>query len=612
MSTMEELASFLNSTYLGVSCDRFDNYNKQMDITIKGRTVTSDHIVRKLKIGEAQAKDFFLLLIKGCIISRFGGNSDFSIGTSQASELGIEYLVDGRRLTSSEFDSIFNEANKNFTIEYNNLLNSIKELKSMASTEVKQFQSLSGSLIKNKSELKKLLETNKKLVNVKQLSFRVQIPRSENAERQTINFDEVLEMVKNNNTVGTVEPQIVAALNKIINSASCDVELPSSAILGSDPSKLNDMIINYDILKIVEGRLQSVVDKLSKAIQEQEAEYEKIKGVISEIGKKSVLGITSTEKIGEVISENEVDFESQTEKPQVEVSEFSQKYYNNPFSEKSIPGFRYDHEKNKEEINSINQKQNEQLSDDEKIAINLYKTQLYRAYNNILRYMKQNGLSTEQLVINEEVTSLIKEAYDELYARKDDKPQSLNDLDNSSPNRNLVADNYFATNFSNGIPTFEQYQEMVINYFKPLLSSLSKVTLEDDITVYRGVNSGELDLSGIISTSLSPDIASTFEDRGANTNQKAFIRIRLPKGSPVIMYTNNLLERYPQEYDDNFKEPQKELAFNSELYEVAEYKQSQETVTDQYGNTKNIVYFDVTLRPKVNVLQQEELGGQRS
>ena len=81
--------------------------------------------------------------------------------------------------------------------------------------------------------------------------------------------------------------------------------------------------------------------------------------------------------------------------------------------------------------------------------------------------------------------------------------------------------------------------------------------------------------------------------------------------SPVIAYTNNLLSKYVQEYTDNFREPQKEIAFNSELYDVVEYKSSIEPVIDKLGNKEDIVYFDVTLKPKLQVLQQEQSSTQR-
>ena len=612
MSSVEELAMFLSNYYMGIHCDRVDTYNKKMKISMIGNTITGDNIKREFEMGENQAKDLYDILVKGYIISEFGGVEDFTKGLSQTSNLGVEYYIDGRRLSDAEFREIFRKAKSKFVEEYNSLLDKVIALKSNASMQVIRLQTLNWNVQENKGELHRILEENGKFIKAKQLGYRATIPKHDYNEQESINIEDILQIVKKDNKTKVVEPQIVAALNRIITSTNCIVNWPSPSILSDEPSQLNDMIGNYNILKIMEGRFRSIVDKLSNVIEEQEKEAQKIIETIKEIKENSILGITSKEKVEEVILKNELNLDTKGEIPNADVSEESQKHPNNPFVSGSIPSFRYVHDKNKSEIDLVNKKQNELLTYDEKIAINLFKSQMYRAYNKIIRYMKNNGLRLDQLVINDEVIVLLKEAYDELYARKDNKPQTLFDMGSFNPNRELVADNYFASNFYNGIPTFDEYKDTVIRYFPPLMSSLSKITLENDITVYRGVSSGTLDLSGIISTTLDPSVTAMFRDRIPDSEQKAFIRIKLPKGSPVIIFTNNLLERFPKEYDDNLKESQKELAFDSELFELVDYKQSTETTIDENGKHKDIICFDVTLRPKTQVLQQEESGEQRS
>ena len=615
MDIFEELTSLLRCGYLlNSSYGEIDKFNKKLNVSFVGNSVIGVRTKRDIQInGEEDAKRLYELLFKGYAINKFCNNSKLSFGVSNGNEYGIEFIIDGKRLSKSELDTMFKDAVSNMVTEYNALLHDLRSLKSEATSVVHGFQIRNITIEENKAILKELAENNKKLIKTKELGFMVSQAPLDVGGEQIADFYKVLQSVKENNTIGSIEPEIVNAVNSILNGKFGDrVEWTNISTYTLDPLVLNDMITSIEILKAVKGKLVETMDEISKAAQKQELELEKIRKTINSIRNSSMLGLTSKEKVNTAISESEIEFESKIDRPVAEVSDDAKSYKNTPFISGYLDSFKYDANKNKTEIDRINNEQNEQLTHDEKLAVNLYKSQLYRAFNNLIRYMKSNNFNLNQIIINDETTKIIRDAYEELYAQATSKPRTLDDIKSSTPNKKLVADSFFSDNFNSGVPTFDQYQNLIIRYYAPLMSALSKVTLNEDMVVYRGVSSGELDMTGIISTTLDPTVAPSFQKRDVNSEQKAFIRIRLPKGSPVIMYTNNILENFPKQYDDNLKESQKELAFNSELYEVVNYTQTEEPVKSSNGTITNIIYFDVTLRPKVQVLQQEESGTTRS
>lgn len=615
MDIFEELTSLLRCGYLlNSSYGKVDKFNKKINVSFVANSVIGVRTKRDIQInGEEDAKRLYELLFKGYAINKFCNNSKLTFGVSNGNEYGIEFIIDGKRLSKSELDTMFKDAVSNMVTEYNALIQDLISLKSEATSVVYGFQVRNITIEENKAILKELAENNKKLIKTKELAFMVSQGPLDVGGEQIADFYKVLQSVKENNTIGSVEPEIVNAVNSILNGKFGDrVEWTNISTYTLDPLVLNDMITSIEILKMVKGKLVETMDEISKAAQKQELELEKIRKTINSIRNSSMLGLTSKEKVNAAISESEIEFDSKIDRPVAEVSDDAKSYKNNPFISGYLDSFKYDANKNKTEIDRINNEQNEQLTYDEKLAVNLYKSQLYRAFNNLIRYMKSNNFNLNQIIINDETTKIIRDSYEELYAQATSKPRTLDDIKSSTPNKKLVADSFFSDNFNGGVPTLDQYQNLIIRYYAPLMSALSKVTLNEDMVVYRGVSSGELDMTGIISTTLDPTVAPSFQKRDVNSEQKAFIRIRLPKGSPVIMYTNNILEKFPKQYDDNLKESQKELAFNSELYEVVNYTQTEEPVKNSNGTITNIIYFDVTLRPKVKALQQEESGTTRS
>ena len=116
--------------------------------------------------------------------------------------------------------------------------------------------------------------------------------------------------------------------------------------------------------------------------------------------------------------------------------------------------------------------------------------------------------------------------------------------------------------------SIEQYKEIVANYLPHLTTALQKVQLPEDLVVYRGVNaSNDTSLNnGLLSTSIYPSQTLQFiENRPTNQKDKIIYKIFLPKGSPVICFTNEIFTGRTNETNP-FADEQKEILIDPNLF----------------------------------------------
>ena len=154
----------------------------------------------------------------------------------------------------------------------------------------------------------------------------------------------------------------------------------------------------------------------------------------------------------------------------------------------------------------------------------------------------------------------------------------------------MIAEKLFEK-YPDNMPKYEEYQDLVYDYLPHLLSALQEVTLSDDIDVYRGVVGG-LPVHNITSATIDKNVASEIiNNRDMNGTQTATVyKIKIPKGTPVICYTNNLLLG-----DDHkgFNDEQKEILFDANLleFEVKNVESNDMVNAPGQHGTRNVNYI---------------------
>lgn len=250
-------------------------------------------------------------------------------------------------------------------------------------------------------------------------------------------------------------------------------------------------------------------------------------------------------------------------------------------------------------------KQQRTLSREEKNALMLYKSFAYHVINQIISYVRDNNIDLNTIEYDEYINAILLEGYKSYVESFDNKMKFpvFNRQEVSTIVEELFPDNY-------KVP-FERYKSNILSSINPLLSSLSKTVLNEDMTVYRciylpvGQNIFSNNLgNALLSTTISNRIVSDFlNQRKASINypyNKVIYKIELPAGSKVAVFTNDVFLRYGS-YDVAFGDAQKEILLDSINYDF-EYVDAK-SYTEKNGENISIVYLKAL--PK-KVLTEEE------
>ena len=250
-------------------------------------------------------------------------------------------------------------------------------------------------------------------------------------------------------------------------------------------------------------------------------------------------------------------------------------------------------------------KQQRALSREEKNALMLYKSFAYHVINQIISYVRDNNIDLNTIEYDEYINAILLEGYKSYVESFDNKMKFpvFNRQEVSTIVEELFPDNY-------KVP-FERYKSNILSSINPLLSSLSKTVLNEDMTVYRciylpvGQNIFSNNLgNALLSTTISNTIVSDFlNQRKASINypyNKVIYKIELPAGSKVAVFTNDVFLRYGS-YDVAFGDAQKEILLDSINYDF-EYVDAK-SYTEKNGENISIVYLKAL--PK-KVLTEEE------
>lgn len=255
-------------------------------------------------------------------------------------------------------------------------------------------------------------------------------------------------------------------------------------------------------------------------------------------------------------------------------------------------------------MHDIEEKQNEVLTKEERTGVLIYKTQLYRAINPIISYIRANDISYDEMYNDENILGIIENAYREMNS------SSLNETEYKQTGISEIDSIFDKYKDNLGIPPIEDYKKIVLNSIPLIDSAFNKISIEEDMVLYRGVPSNNETYMNMpnqyLSTSMSPRIALDFLER--ETNQKGqiktFYKIILPAGSHALFYTRELLtgklsseEAYPL-----YGDAQREVLIDTSMFDFEELKRSQFYAHDYIGGYKTedmpIEYIEIVAHPK--------------
>ena len=255
----------------------------------------------------------------------------------------------------------------------------------------------------------------------------------------------------------------------------------------------------------------------------------------------------------------------------------------------------------------IQREQNEKLTQDEKDAVIIYKSILYRPINKVISFLRENNLTLQEALtmpeIKEQIIEMIAEKYDEYIKRKQQMEESPFRFLDRNRGKNPPSIERIFSKFTNGTPTKHEWTILTLNAIPILERALSKVTTKEDIVVYRGTTGISLEEDKrFISTSLSLYIArkfSTNEERKKNPNGIPTIcQIVIPKGSPLIIFSDDF-------YTDRYVEGQ---VFNDEQREIIidpiHYQFKSKYIrcgANQHGLATRINYEAIPLEPELTL-----------
>lgn len=269
---------------------------------------------------------------------------------------------------------------------------------------------------------------------------------------------------------------------------------------------------------------------------------------------------------------------------------------------------------NKNLFNRIQLEQSKILNRNEKIAVLIYKTQLYRAFNPLLTLINKLANNDfdlakdlEKNISNiPEFNTIIEQAYNEMV--EEYKKNKSHKKDKSRNEVTYIIDDILPPN---RLISFERYKKIIIDYFPHLITALQKFKLPEDLIVYRGVNTTDETIlnNGFLSTTLYPSQTLQFiESRPMENKKKIIYKILLPKGSPAVCFTTELFTGWINE-SKPFDDAQKEILINPDLYsfEIINVAKGINLRSDSSSNNiNNVTIITLEAIPKMSISNYEK------
>lgn len=504
------------------------------------------------------------------------------------------YYINEERILESDLDYLFFTTHRKFRQEVSDKINEINRLLKQLSILGLKYQGLIDNLERTKSNISTELEKNWLL----QKSIKIDNGLKTVGMGLDIDITDLIKLIKGNDFKNSNYKDFMAIMDQVEKTTIAGhgpVHINIVNALYSDD--IDDLIILNKLAEILKNKVIEIENFLNTNIELIQSQFQELKNLVN------ILNDTSAKDRARVFQSNKAIEElkiQETKKDEVKLENYRNYSYQNVQNE--IWGTN----KNADIFKRLERKQSELLTDDEIIALNLYKTQLYRAYNPIINFVRKNGLDESEIKVSEILDNFIKTAYNEMvatykasqespmaaFARAHQKRKSFDEM--------TIVDKIFSR-YPDELPSYEQYKELIYKYINPLLSSLKKVTLDEDIIVFRGDN-GQCELTGITSTTIDKQMANSFIDnRNPDHDQIGILyRIKIPKGTPVICFTDELIYGKNSSHS-GFSDSQSEIIFDADLLDFQQ-KHSPIDFNIQSDFKKAAVYIDVeaTLKSKEN------------
>ena len=504
------------------------------------------------------------------------------------------YYINEERILESDLDYLFFTTHRKFRQEVSDKINEINRLLQQLSFLGLKYQGLIDNFERTKSNISTELEKNWLL----QKSIKIDNMLKTVGMGLDIDITDLIKLIKGNDFKNSNYKDFMAIMDQVEKTTIAGhgpVHINIVNALYSDD--IDDLIILNKLAEILKNKVIEIENFLNTNIELIQSQFQELKNLVN------ILNDTSAKDRARVFQSNKSIEElkiQETKKDEVKLENYRNYSYQNVQNE--IWGTN----KNADIFKRLEKKQSELLTDDEIIALNLYKTQLYRAYNPIINFVRKNGLDESEIKVSEILDNFIKTAYNEMvatykasqespmaaFARAHQKRKSFDEM--------TIVDKIFSR-YPDELPSYEQYKELIYKYINPLLSSLKKVTLDEDIIVFRGDNS-QYELAGITSTTIDKQMANSFIDnRNPDHDQVGILyRIKIPKGAPVICFTDELIYGKNSSHS-GFSDSQSEIIFDADLFDFQQ-KYSPIDFNIQGNFKKAAVYIDVeaTLKSKEN------------
>lgn len=311
-------------------------------------------------------------------------------------------------------------------------------------------------------------------------------------------------------------------------------------------SYLKNLILSEYQMKLLTNKFTEELDRLKKI-------DERLLTIIKEIASKNPLNLKEIDAIPEY---NILDAETLLDSATLTASQ-QQEILNNQLNQN-----KKEEEQGLKWLQDIDSQQRN-LSREEKNSLMLYKSFAYYVINQIISYVRNNNIDLSTIENDENINNILLNDYNTYVNNL--KNQSKTSPFNRSKSLTIV-DELFPSNY---IVPFERYKSIILGSINPLLSSLSKVTLNNDMVVYRCVYvpQGQNFISNnlgnaLLSTTPSNEVVNKFlSQRKSSINypyNKVIYKIDLPAGSNIIAFTDDVY----------FKNGTSKVAFNEAQKEI--------------------------------------------
>ena len=318
-------------------------------------------------------------------------------------------------------------------------------------------------------------------------------------------------------------------------------------------SYINNLILSEYQMKLLTDRFTEELDRIKKI-------DESLLTIIRDVASKNPLNLKEIDAIPEY---NILDAETLLDSTTLTASQ-QQEILNNQLNQN-----KKEEEQGLKWLQDIDSQQRN-LSREEKNSLMLYKSFAYYVINQIISYIRNNNIDLSTIGNDENINNMLLNDYNTYVTSLKNQMNSLRYNRQSI----TIVDELFPDNY---IVPFERYKSIILGSINPLLSSLSKVTLNNDMVVYRcvyvpqgqnfiGNNLG----NALLSTTPSNEVVNKFlSQRKSSINypyNKVIYKIDLPVGSNIIAFTDDIYYKNGTS-KVAFNEAQKEILLDSNNFD---------------------------------------------